>query len=130
MPEKLKKAPNANQRKIGCSLRACPMQCPLASARGTFSYNPLQATASQRRDTERKRKNILEASLCWLKGQHYHPGRNYYKIIPWPNNFCNNLCKYYKIIPPEHFVCNVAANGLSLFAREHAKKLLCKKHIL
>ena len=27
-----------------------------------------------------------------------------------------------KIIPPEHFLCNVAASGLSLFAREHAKE--------
>ena len=26
------------------------------------------------------------------------------------------------IIPPEHFLCNVAAAGLSLFAREHAKQ--------
>ena len=27
-----------------------------------------------------------------------------------------------KIIPPEYFLCNVAATGLSLFAREHAKE--------
>ena len=26
-----------------------------------------------------------------------------------------------RVIPPEHFFCNVAASGLSLFAREHAK---------
>ena len=26
----------------------------------------------------------------------YHPGRNYYKIIPWNNYFCNSLCNYYK----------------------------------
>ena len=26
------------------------------------------------------------------------------------------------IIPPEHFLCNVAATGVSLFAREHAKE--------
>ena len=26
----------------------------------------------------------------------YHPGRNYYKIIPWNNFFCNNFCNYYK----------------------------------
>ena len=27
-----------------------------------------------------------------------------------------------KMITPEHFVCNVAATGLSLLAREHAKE--------
>ena len=27
-----------------------------------------------------------------------------------------------KRIPPEHFLCNVAATGLSLFARDHAKE--------
>ena len=27
-----------------------------------------------------------------------------------------------KIISPEHFLCNVAATGLALFAREHAKE--------
>ena len=26
------------------------------------------------------------------------------------------------VIPPEHFLCSVAATGLSLFAREHAKE--------
>ena len=40
--------------------------------------------------------------------------------------YCNNLCTYYKIIPPEHFLCNVAATGLSLFAREHAKEFAFK----
>ena len=29
-----------------------------------------------------------------------------------------------KIIPREHFLCNVAATGLSLFAREHAKEFV------
>ena len=28
-----------------------------------------------------------------------------------------------KIIPQEHFLSDVAATGLSLFAREHAKEL-------
>ena len=51
----------------------------------------------------------------------YHTG-NYYKILPRNNCFCNALGIYYKIIPPEHFLCNVAATGLSLFAREHAKE--------
>ena len=27
-----------------------------------------------------------------------------------------------KIIPPEYFLCNVAATGVSLLAREHAKE--------
>ena len=31
-----------------------------------------------------------------------------------------------KIIPPEHFLSNVAATGLSLFAREHAKEFALK----
>ena len=36
-----------------------------------------------------------------------------------------------KIIPPEYFVCNVAATGLSLFAREHAKEfVLCKEVVV
>ena len=26
----------------------------------------------------------------------YHPGRNYYKIIPWNTYFCNYPCNYYK----------------------------------
>ena len=51
-----------------------------------------------------------------------HPGRNDYKIIPWNNYFCNKLCNYYQIIPPKHLLCGVAASGLSLFAREHAKE--------
>ena len=29
-----------------------------------------------------------------------------------------------ELIPPEHFLCNVAAGGLSLFAREHAKEFV------
>ena len=36
-----------------------------------------------------------------------------------------------RLIPPEHSLCsNVAATGLSLFAREHARNLLCKEIVL
>ena len=30
-------------------------------------------------------------------------------------------------IPPEHFLCNVAATGLPLFAREHAKEFALQR---
>ena len=36
--------------------------------------------------------------------------------------FCKNFVIITKLIPPEHLLCNVAATGLSLFAREHAKE--------
>ena len=52
----------------------------------------------------------------------YHPGRTYYKIIPWNNYFVIIFVIITKIVPPEHFLCNVAATGLSLFAREDAKE--------
>ena len=32
-----------------------------------------------------------------------------------------------KLIPPEHFLCDVAATGLSLFARKHAKEFVLQK---
>ena len=43
---------------------------------------------------------------------YYHPGRNYKKF----------LGTFYNIFPPEHFLCSVAATGLSLCPREHAKE--------
>ena len=52
---------------------------------------------------------------------HYHPGRNYYKIIPWNKSFAILFVIITNIIPPEHFLRNVAATGLSMYAREHAK---------
>ena len=54
------------------------------------------------------------------EGLKYHPGRNYYKTIPWNIFFCDNLCNYYKN-PPEYFLCNLTATGLLLFVRGHAK---------
>ena len=54
----------------------------------------------------------------------YHPGRNDYKIIPWNVAFCAIIFAIItKINPREHFLCNVAATGLSLFEREHAKEV-------
>ena len=52
----------------------------------------------------------------------YHPGRNYYKIIPWNNYFVLIFVIITKLIPPEHVLCNVAAIGLSLFAGKQAKE--------
>ena len=60
----------------------------------------------------------------------YHPGRKYYKIIPWNIFFCNHFCNYYKIIPPEDFLCNVAATGVSLLQQNRPRNLLCKVILL
>ena len=39
---------------------------------------------------------VYLGSLVRLSGRAYHPGRNYYKIIPWNIFFCNNFCNYCK----------------------------------
>ena len=58
----------------------------------------------------------------------YHPGRNSFKIFPWNIYFVIIFVNI--VIPPKDFLCNVAATGVSLFPREHAKDLACKVIVL
>ena len=65
----------------------------------------------------------LPLKKCLSRFPAYHPGRDYYKIIPWNIFFCNTCCTIItKIIPPENFLCNAAAAGVSLFTRQQAKE--------
>ena len=58
----------------------------------------------------------------WQSYRLYHPGRNYYKIIPRNNYFCIFFVIITKIIPPNDFLCNVAGSRKSLFARNQARE--------
>ena len=57
------------------------------------------------------------------EGELKYNGRNYYKIFFLGTIiFVVLFVTIREIIPPEYSLCNVAATGLSLFAREHAKE--------
>ena len=56
----------------------------------------------------------------------YHPGRNYYKIIPWHIFLCNNFCNYYKIIPPEDFFVMLLPLACLFLQENRPRNLFCK----
>ena len=57
----------------------------------------------------------------------YHPGRNHYKIIPWNNSFCNNLCNYYKNHSTKTFFVMSLPLVCTCLQENMRRNLVCKE---